>query len=292
MKTQNNQLRLPRLIKSPLMRAFAILLILLGGGGFILSTATARAATQDSSQQKELRTEPPTLTEDSAEQPRQSSSKNNSKTTSGSTLKISATVDLASNYIYRGITQTHGRPTIQASLDLNHESGFGVGGFTSNIDLDDNPGAASSSEADAYLVYNQTVQAWKYGAMFISSNYVNAPEYNAFEYSAYVGWDFLKLDFAYAPKYFQNSSSSIYARLSANLHLGENDSLILALGRSAFENEQNIGFKSYFDSRLGVAHSIEKFAVELDFTATNRRHLDNQPFSDQALSVTIARTFE
>ena len=46
---------------------------------------------------------------------------------------ITANVTVASNYIYRGITQSNNKPAIQGGFDYAHESGFYVGNWNSSI---------------------------------------------------------------------------------------------------------------------------------------------------------------
>jgi uncharacterized protein (TIGR02001 family) len=46
---------------------------------------------------------------------------------------ITANVTVASNYIYRGLTQTNNKPAIQGGFDYAHESGFYVGNWNSSI---------------------------------------------------------------------------------------------------------------------------------------------------------------
>ncbi|MBT8548944.1 hypothetical protein G6721_01245 [Polynucleobacter paneuropaeus] len=46
---------------------------------------------------------------------------------------ITANVTVASNYIYRGLTQTNNKPAIQGGFDYAHESGLYVGNWNSSI---------------------------------------------------------------------------------------------------------------------------------------------------------------
>jgi uncharacterized protein (TIGR02001 family) len=46
---------------------------------------------------------------------------------------VTANVTVASNYIYRGLTQTNNKPAIQGGFDYAHESGFYLGNWNSNI---------------------------------------------------------------------------------------------------------------------------------------------------------------
>ena len=59
---------------------------------------------------------------------------------------ITANVTVASNYIYRGLTQTNNKPAIQGGFDYAHESGFYVGNWNSNISwISDQYGGGGSS---------------------------------------------------------------------------------------------------------------------------------------------------
>ena len=46
---------------------------------------------------------------------------------------VTANVTVTNNYIYRGITQTNGKPAIQGGFDYAHESGFYIGNWNSSI---------------------------------------------------------------------------------------------------------------------------------------------------------------
>ncbi len=47
---------------------------------------------------------------------------------------LSANIGVVSNYIWRGITQTQDGAAVQGGIDYNHESGFSLGTWISNID--------------------------------------------------------------------------------------------------------------------------------------------------------------
>jgi uncharacterized protein (TIGR02001 family) len=62
---------------------------------------------------------------------------------------VSGTATLGSQYIFRGLTQTDGKPTIQGEIDLVHPSGFYLSTSLSNISwfTDQNAGLASAPVA-------------------------------------------------------------------------------------------------------------------------------------------------
>ena len=51
--------------------------------------------------------------------------------------EVSSTITVASDYDFRGITQTARDPALQASLDWAAESGLYVGAWASNVDFGD-----------------------------------------------------------------------------------------------------------------------------------------------------------
>jgi uncharacterized protein (TIGR02001 family) len=63
-----------------------------------------------------------------------------------------ANVNIVSDYRFRGITQTWGRPAIQGGADISHEMGFYAGTWLSNISGNEYPGG--SLEWDMYAGWN------------------------------------------------------------------------------------------------------------------------------------------
>jgi len=70
-------------------------------------------------------------------------------------VDASMTVTLATDYIWRGQSQTDGAGAIQGSLDFAHESGLYIGAWASNVDADDFGGA--SVEIDYYAGYGGAI---------------------------------------------------------------------------------------------------------------------------------------
>src|SRR5665811_1233785 len=69
------------------------------------------------------------------------------------TPAVTANVALVSNYLYRGISQTGGKPAIQGGFDYAHASGFYAGAWGSSISWIGDARIASSAglELDTYL---------------------------------------------------------------------------------------------------------------------------------------------
>ena len=65
---------------------------------------------------------------------------------------------LASEYLYRGIAQTRGKPAVQGGFDYAHPSGFYIGTWGSNISWLVDAGASGASlELDIYGGYKGAI---------------------------------------------------------------------------------------------------------------------------------------
>ena len=64
---------------------------------------------------------------------------------------LSGNLTLANDYVARGLTASDHHPTLQGTLNANHDSGFYLGFFGANVDFNDGDG--SSMEIDLTAGY-------------------------------------------------------------------------------------------------------------------------------------------
>ncbi len=74
---------------------------------------------------------------------------------------LSANIGLTSNYLWRGITQTDDSAAISGGVDWNHDSGFYLGVWASNIDWA-LPSRKKGAEVDFYGGFSNTIQDFGY----------------------------------------------------------------------------------------------------------------------------------
>src|ERR1039457_5226361 len=87
---------------------------------------------------------------------------------------VVANVGWVSNYVFRGITQTIGKPAVQGGFDYSHSSGFYAGVWGSNVSWITGSGAAgdASLETDTYLgIRNSFATDYSYDVGLIRYNY-------------------------------------------------------------------------------------------------------------------------
>ena len=153
--------------------------------------------------------------------------------------EVSANVSAASNYLFRGVTQTDGATAIQGGLDYEHASGFYAGGWGSNVDFGD----GTSYELDLYAGYSGAVDDIGYDVGYVYYAYPDAPDSIDFgEIYGELSYGIAALGFAYTA----NSDASgeglfvegdIYYYLSASVPLQNDYSAGVTVGYYDFTDE-------------------------------------------------------
>jgi uncharacterized protein (TIGR02001 family) len=168
-------------------------------------------------------------------------------------------VGVVSQYRFRGIEQTSGKPAIQGGLDFTHTSGVYLGAWASNVNWvkDFNAATQGDYEVDLYggykgeiipgLGYDLGVIAYMYPGN--NSGAAGTPGFGGFSKADttefYVGLSYSVLSFKYSQSMGDflgnlNSNGSRYMELAANFDLGNGYTLTPHLGRQTVPN-QNFG---------------------------------------------------
>ena len=100
-------------------------------------------------------------------------------------VSLSGNIALTSDYIWRGMTQNAGDPSVSGGFDLEDDSGFYLGVWAANVsgDDDDTVAGSGSMELDGYLGYS--------GSFNDDAGYDIG--YIAYTYPNYDSWDFEEL---------------------------------------------------------------------------------------------------
>ena len=178
-----------------------------------------------------------------------------------------------SEYIFRGIAQTAGKPAVQAGFDYAHSSGFYLGTWGSSISWLQDFGAyqRSSLEWDFYGGYKGTfADDWTYDVGLLYYYYpgtANPGVTKADTLEGYVGigWKWLSAKVSYNfNDYFgarpigEDTDGTCYFDLSAAYPLGDSGaSLVAHYGILDVKNDgTGSGEVSYEDWKLGLAYTI------------------------------------
>jgi len=210
---------------------------------------------------------------------------------------VTANVGLFSEYIFRGVSQTAGKPAVQGGFDYSHESGFYAGTWASNVSWpqDFRVYTRSSLEWDFYGGYKWTFAndfGLDVGTIYYyfpgnKNGINNTAGVSADTWEIYVAgtWKFLGAKFSYSlDDYFgarptgRKTDGTWYLDLFANYAFGDSGwSLNAHYGILDVKDDGNqaAGTKaSYDDWRIGGAYTVPSGPVKglevgLYYTDTN-----------------------
>ena len=207
----------------------------------------------------------------------------------------SASVALTTDYVWRGISQTHNDPAIQGSFDLSHESGFYLGAWASNIEFAD--GSKTSLELDAYAGFSRetdfggllpTAITYDIGWLHYEFPATSASNINEVYFGAGISpvEDFNFSAYYYLDTHVENTISDGYLDLAADYTLPDwawGVTLLTHLGRY----DRRDGADDYWDWKIGVAKDIAGFNFEVAYLDTDGT--DSGNLSDSRVVATVSR---
>lgn len=229
---------------------------------------------------------------------------------------------VATDYRFRGISQTFKQPTVQGGFDYSHSSGFYLGNWNSNvsgnsymngagIEMDFYGGYKFEPVKDlgmdvGFLYYyypsasiGTTRVKYNNGEIYVAASY----KWFSAKYSHGVT-DFFGLNATTAPVYAFSaltpsggSKGSSYLDLNANFEIAEKTTLNLHVGR---QTVKNYGALSYTDYKLGIAREFSFATLGAAIVATNAdKNLwkvtngagDTKELGTATLVLSISKTF-
>ena len=201
-------------------------------------------------------------------------------------------IGLASDYVFRGVTQTTHAPAIQGGIDYAHASGLYIGTWASNVKRIKDSGALATGDANVELdtyfgIRNEIVGDLGYDFGYIRYNYLGA-------YTPQVGYDnadtaevygaasykFVTLKYSYSllDGFFTtpNSKGTNYLDLSANypveiagMTLGAHIGRQNIVGATADSYNSAGSSLSYVDYKLSASKDFNSYVLSLSYTNSN-----------------------
>jgi uncharacterized protein (TIGR02001 family) len=210
-------------------------------------------------------------------------------------------VTVASDYRFRGISQTEEKPAIQGGFDYSHSSGFYVGNWNSNISGDFiNDG---SIEMDLYAGYKfEPVKDVTADVGILQYYYPGAEIDSSTDYDTtevYVGasWKWLSAKYSYAVSDdvfgIADADGSWYLDLNGNFEIADKTTLNVHVGRQKFRGPNSDG-TSYTDWKIGVARDFGFATLGLAYIDTNADDFytfDGKELGDETIVLSVSKTF-
>jgi uncharacterized protein (TIGR02001 family) len=207
---------------------------------------------------------------------------------------LSFNVGVVSDYLFRGVSQTHGDPAISAGVDYAFSNGFYVGAWASTITWVKDAYGDGDYEIDFYGGYKSAIPnsdftydlgaiAYTYPGKGSAISGVNADP-NTTEVYAALGYKWLTLKYSYAvsshfigwqggPAFDQDTKGSNYLELNAAYDLGDGWGLSGHVGHQKVKDFSNAAYASadYTDWNIGVTKDIGFGVVGLMYSDTNTK---------------------
>ena len=204
---------------------------------------------------------------------------------------LTGSTTLGSQYIFRGLTQTDGKPTVQAELDLVHPSGFYASAFFSNIswisDQFTSGPVSASLEVDLFGGYKWAfAKDWTLDVglcrYLYPGTYESLGSYTPHTTEAYLGvsysWASLKVSRVISAGNFgiPEAEGSSYVDLSLAIPVGDSGWTVLAHGgRTTYKTPDAAlnDLLDYTDFKLGIAKEVKGYTLALAGTSADTEDL-------------------
>jgi uncharacterized protein (TIGR02001 family) len=206
---------------------------------------------------------------------------------------LSFNVGVVSDYLFRGVSQTHGKPAVQAGVDYAFSNGFYVGAWASNVTWVKDWIGDGKMEVDVYGGYKGAItEDLGYDIGYITYNYPGKGAATAWlanpnTQEAYLGlsYKWLSAKYSYAtsshfigwyggPAYDQKTRGSDYLELNANYDLGDGWTLIGHVGHQkvkGYVDTPALKSADYTDWKIGVSKDVGFGVVTFAYSDTNAK---------------------
>ena len=163
--------------------------------------------------------------------------------------EASGNVTLASDYSFRGWSQTARDPAIQGGFDIALDGGFSVGTWASNVNFGaSDAGDVASMEWDLYVGWSgEVADGVEFGLQFIHFQYPGDTELNYQELAVSLSFGNFGLGLNYSPEYLAAPNETFfYPYATYSLSLTEEIALDLGVGLNIAESDDFFGEDSQY----------------------------------------------
>jgi uncharacterized protein (TIGR02001 family) len=188
---------------------------------------------------------------------------------------VTTQLTLATDYLFRGVSQTQTGPAIQGALDIEHATGLYVGGFATNVDF-----AAPSDaniELDGLFGYRREIFGIKFdvGAIYYAYPGANDQPFTlnyweiALKASYEIGPATLLGAFYYSPDFQLESGTGLYTEGGIDLKLPFEFVISGRLGYQSIDKNERFGLPDYWNWNLSVSREVFGFVFAVGYYDTD-----------------------
>ena len=189
-------------------------------------------------------------------------------------VEVSGSGTLATDYTFRGVSQTSEKGAVQAGIDVAWDSGFYIGAWGSNVDFGDEV----TSELDLFLGYGFEVsEGVELDFSYIYYNYAGQEsDLNYSEFVSSVSFSDLTLGLVFSPDYFGSDEDALIYNIDYAIGLNENWSIDLHLGYTDTDSDAlGTDEDSYIDYLAGLNYEVNGTTFTLAVAGTDADEDEN-----------------
>lgn len=212
----------------------------------------------------------------------------------GSPHVTSGNVSMVSDYVFRGVSQTAEKPTVQGGFDYEYTPwGVYAGTWGSGVDFTD-----ASYEVDFYGGWRRS---WDTLTLDLGGIYYAYPgaednlEYDYWEAAAALGYDFGAFSTTaavnYSPDNFGGSGHAVYSVLYLDIPLPYSVNLNSHIGYQAVEDNATFALPDYTDWSVGLGYNLGGFDLNLSYADTDIDESDCADGCDARALFSVSRSF-
>jgi len=186
---------------------------------------------------------------------------------------VSSTITAASDYDFRGNSQSATDPALQASLDFATDSGWYVGAWASNVDFGD--AVDVNYEVDVYTGFTGSTGegglTWDAGIVYYG--YPDDGDFDYLEVYASLAQSWFKGKLWYSNDFggdtTDGDTSAIYAEANGTFPVGDKFSILAHVGYSTGDYWDDVYGDDLIDYSLGVGLTLGNFSLALKYVDTD-----------------------
>lgn len=181
---------------------------------------------------------------------------------------LSWSLALTSDYVFRGISQSRGKPALQAGVTRSWSGGAYAGTWTSGVDQ--GPGEPNR-EIDVVAGYRVPIgDAIELDVSLNRYVFPGAGTGNYNELVAVAGFaDAYRLSLAYTDDLWHTGSNSLYLGLGASWPMAADVTLDIEIGHAAFRRSARMDVRDYMHWGVALVHRRGLFSASLGLHGTS-----------------------
>jgi len=179
---------------------------------------------------------------------------------------------LTTDYVWRGVTQSDGKPAVQVGGDVSFDSGIYLGAWGSTVDIDTGGGRQRDVEVDYYLGYSHGVgERLTLGASLVAYTYpgqAGSIDYNYEELKLSANFaDRAWLEYGYSADLYNTGLDTHDVELYTEWPAGKH--FVIGAG-AGYYDVSSLSGDGYAYWEFGVTWPIGRFDIDLRYHDTSR----------------------